>query len=173
MNDKYTLAYVGLGSNEGDRIQNIIDTCVLLDQLNLTHHSRRSSLYLSSPVGDEYLDQQEFVNCVVELTVDGSAEVLHDEMQAIEKVMGRIRDEHHIDAPRTMDCDLLLYGDQKIKTGRLTVPHVSITERLFVLQPLCELNPTLSVDGQEKLQQLLQRGLASNYFVDQSILKLG
>lgn len=169
-----TLAYVGLGSNEGDRIQNMLDTCLLLDQLSSTDHSRRSSLYLSSPVGADYLTQIDFVNCVVELTVHGTTvEAFHDELQMIEKVMGRIRDEHHINAPRTMDCDLLLYGDQTINTERLTVPHASIMNRLFVLQPLCELNPTLSVGNQEIVQDILQRGQASNQFADQGILKLG
>ncbi len=109
-------------------------------------------MYQSSPVG--YDDQPEFINSVLELTINdqpgsetqsGSAyRALFEAMQVIESTLGRQRVAGNQNAPRVIDIDLLLYADMRIREPDLVVPHPRMHERLFVLQPLQELNPTLA-----------------------------
>lgn len=132
-----TRAFIGLGANLRDPVQQIVDARALLYRLPETDFGRSSSLYLSSPVG--YADQADFVNCVVELMTRASVTALFTEMQAIEKSLGRLRVPGNQSAPRSIDLDLLLFGDLSLATESLTVPHPRMSERLFVLEPLLEL----------------------------------
>jgi 2-amino-4-hydroxy-6-hydroxymethyldihydropteridine diphosphokinase len=132
-----TLAYLGLGANLGDPIQQIVDARAALARLPSTLHLRCSYFYASSPLG--YDAQPDFINCVIELATDSSAIELLDQMQVIEKTLGRERVTCNQNAPRTIDIDLLLYGDKTIDMERLQVPHPRIKSRLFVLRPLLEL----------------------------------
>jgi 2-amino-4-hydroxy-6-hydroxymethyldihydropteridine diphosphokinase len=132
-----TVAYLGLGANLGDPIQQIVDARAALARLPSTLHLRCSYFYASSPLG--YDAQPDFINCVIELATDSSAIELLDQMQVIEKTLGRERVTCNQNAPRTIDIDLLLYGDKTIDMERLQVPHPRIKSRLFVLRPLLEL----------------------------------
>jgi len=132
-----TLAYLGLGANLGDPIQQMVDAREALLGLESTLRIRCSNFYVSSPVG--YEAQADFVNCVVELETTSGALELLDDMQAIENAIGRQRVADNQNAPRVIDIDLLLFGDQVIDIERLQVPHPRMKNRLFVLEPLLEL----------------------------------
>lgn len=144
---------IGLGSNLGDPIQQIIDARSALLALECVSSGRCSSLYLSSPVG--YSEQANFINCVVEVQADAPAHRLLEEMQEIETAMGRRRVSGNQNAPRLIDLDLLLYDDQAINTEQLIVPHPRMHERLFVLVPLHELRPEISLNGRGSLTDVI------------------
>ena len=124
--------FIGLGSNLAEpvaQIKKAIEELVKLDKVKVV---QSSPLYMSKPMGPQ--DQPDFVNAVIELETSLSAEKLLDECQAIENKQGRVRKQHW--GPRTLDLDILLYGDEVINTERLTVPHRGIAQRNFVLYPL-------------------------------------
>lgn len=136
-------AYIGLGSNLQDpesHLQNAFDDLAALPHTRLV---ARSSLYRSAPVG--YTDQPDFINAVAQISTDLAPEPLLDALLAIERRHGRRRD--FPNSPRTLDLDLLLYGDSILATERLTVPHPRMGERAFVLLPLHELAPQLMIPG--------------------------
>ena len=134
-----TIAYVGIGSNL-DRPANHVRRA--LDEMGAirgTQLQAKSSLYRSAPMG--YAAQPDFVNAVAALETALSAEDLLHELQAIEKRHGRERG--FANAPRTLDLDLLLFGDERIAAQDLVVPHPRMHERAFVLRPLLEVAPGL------------------------------
>lgn len=130
------VAYIGLGANLGDPIQQIVDARTMLSKLPSIHKLECSSMYVSSPVG--YSDQPDFINCVVRIETSSAPHALFAAMQEIEQNLGRVRIDANQNAPRTIDLDLLIYGDQRISDEVLTVPHPRIGQRLFVLRPLLE-----------------------------------
>jgi 2-amino-4-hydroxy-6-hydroxymethyldihydropteridine diphosphokinase len=132
-----TTAYIALGSNLGDRARSLFDGVrLLLD--TVPARARLSSLYETDPV--DYLDQPRFLNGVVELTGDlPDPHALLDACLSIEARLGRERSVAK--GPRTIDLDLLLWGERVVHDARLTVPHPRLHERLFVLEPLAELAP--------------------------------
>jgi 2-amino-4-hydroxy-6-hydroxymethyldihydropteridine diphosphokinase len=134
-----TLAYVGLGSNLDDPETQVRQAFDELDRLSQTRVLRKSSLYRTAPIGHEA--QPDFVNAVAQLETALPAERLLAELQAIEKAHGRERGFRN--APRTLDLDLLLFGDAKLSSPQLTVPHPRMHERAFVLAPLLEIAPQL------------------------------
>ena len=134
-----TVAYVGIGSNLDQPAEQVRRAFGELDRLPHTRLVRRSSLYRSAPVG--YERQPDFINAVAELETGLPAERLLAELQAIEKSHGRSRSFRN--APRTLDLDLLLFGDASLSSPGLTVPHPRMRERAFVLQPLLEIAPQL------------------------------
>lgn len=146
-----TLAYVGLGANIGEPRRQLQTALKELNGLPKTRMTARSGLYRSAPVG--YLDQPEFLNAVVELDTELSPEALLDKLQEIEKAHGRERP--FAGAPRTLDLDLLLYGDAALATPRLSVPHPRMHERAFVLRPLAEIAPQAAIPGRGKARELL------------------
>lgn len=164
------LAYIGIGANLGDRVQTIIDARQRLANLDHCLAARNSSLYWSSPVG--YLDQPAFINCAIELRVTCSVNELFDDMQGIESALGRQRDPSNQNAARRIDLDLLLFGEERSESDHLTVPHPRILERRFVLEPLLELNPKLSLEGQA-LRERYASDLAAGVFDEQEIFLLG
>lgn len=132
------VAYVALGANLGDARAALNAAVEALDDLPGTRVTARSSLYRSAPVdagGPDYL------NAVVRLTTGLTAPRLLEMLQQLEQAAGRERPYHH--APRTLDLDLLLYGDARIDSPRLTVPHPRMGARAFVLQPLAEIDASL------------------------------
>jgi 2-amino-4-hydroxy-6-hydroxymethyldihydropteridine diphosphokinase len=133
----FCLAYLGLGGNLGDPIEQLISARSALLALPKVLGGRCSYFYSSSPVG--YDDQPDFINCVLELKVTSSALELLDDMQSIETDLGRKRVVNNQNAPRLIDIDLLLFGNQVIESERLIVPHPRMKDRLFVLRPLLEL----------------------------------
>ncbi len=149
-------AFIGLGSNlagELDSPQQQLEQAVVeLGELRNTRLLTLSSLYRSPPMGPQ--NQPDYYNAVAKLKTTLGAEVLLDALQAIEQTHGRERKQRW--GARTLDLDLLLYGDQRIDTPRLQVPHPGITQRAFVLMPLLEISPQLSIPGHGKLGDMVQ-----------------
>lgn len=134
-----TTAYIGLGSNLGDRARSIYDGVRLLLEA-VPCRARLSPLYETEPVG--YLEQPRFLNGVLELSGElPSSRELLDICLSIETKLGRVRGERY--GPRPLDLDLLLHGDETSDDPALTLPHPRMHERLFVLEPLADLAPSL------------------------------
>jgi len=134
------VCYIGLGSNLDSPIEQInraISTLANTAQIKLI---KSSSLYKSPPMGPQ--DQNDYINAVVEIETLLAPLSLLDRLQTIELSQGRVRKNERWSA-RTLDLDLLLYGNQIIDNDRLTVPHYGISERAFVLYPLSEISPNL------------------------------
>jgi 2-amino-4-hydroxy-6-hydroxymethyldihydropteridine diphosphokinase len=129
-------AYVGLGSNLGDRAAYLLLGLSALSRLPKTHLLRLSPVYETDPVGPP---QPPYLNMVAELETGLSPKRLLAEMLRIEKALGRERRERW--GPRTLDLDLLLYGDLVLEEAGLSVPHPRLHERAFVLVPLLDLLP--------------------------------
>lgn len=141
-----TLAYVGLGANLGDREPTIRRAAGLIGARRL------STIRETEPWGVE--DQPFFLNAVAELETELPPRALLDRLLEVERELGRIRDGERY-GPRTIDLDLLLYGDETIDEPGLTVPHPRLHERVFVLEPLAELAPHAVVPGRGKVSELL------------------
>lgn len=133
------LAYIGLGSNLASPVEQVRQALNGLSGLPLSRLMIASSLYASRPVGPQ--DQPDFINAVAALETSLSPLALLDQLQALEQQHRRRRQRHW--GPRTLDLDLLVYGDQHIETPRLCVPHLQMTQRAFVLAPLAEIAPAL------------------------------
>jgi 2-amino-4-hydroxy-6-hydroxymethyldihydropteridine diphosphokinase len=134
-----TVAYVGIGSNLENPMQQVRAAFDELDQLPHTRVVKKSSLYRSAPHG--YAEQPDFINAVAQLETGLPAERLLGELQAIEARHGRKRS--FPNAPRTLDLDLLIFGQTELRTPQLTLPHPRMHERAFVLKPLLEISPGL------------------------------
>ncbi|UOG18116.1 MULTISPECIES: 2-amino-4-hydroxy-6-hydroxymethyldihydropteridine diphosphokinase [Acinetobacter] len=134
------VSYIGLGSNLGDSRQILTEAVQKLATLGAVSTSK---LYQSPPMGPQ--DQPHYFNAVARLETDLAALVLLDQLQQFEQDAGRVRLRRW--GERTLDLDLLLYGDEQIQHERLTVPHVGILERDFVVIPLLDLNPNLQIQG--------------------------
>jgi len=143
-----TIAYVGLGANLGDRERSIRRAAELIGARRL------SSLRETEPWG--YEGQPRFLNAAAELATELSPRALLDRLLAVENSLGRTREGPRW-GPRTIDLDLLLYGSERLDEPALTVPHPHLHERLFVLEPLAELDPTLEVPGKGVVSDLLTR----------------
>lgn len=133
--------YIGLGSNLGDSLQILTEAVHKLATLGPVQVSQ---LYQSPPMGPQ--DQPNYLNAAVQLQTDLSPLALLDELQRFEQESGRVRLRHW--GERTLDLDLLIYGDEQIQNERLTVPHVGVLERDFVLRPLLDIDPNLVIKGQ-------------------------
>jgi 2-amino-4-hydroxy-6-hydroxymethyldihydropteridine diphosphokinase len=139
-----TVAYVGIGSNLDDPRRQVLNAFSDLDRLPHTRVVKKSSLYRTAPMG--HADQPEFINAVAQLETGLPAERLLAELQEVEQRHGRKRS--FANAPRTLDLDLLLFGNATMQTGALTVPHPRMHERAFVLKPLLEIAPQLPFTAQ-------------------------
>ena len=137
------LAYVAIGSNLGDREQTLLDAVEALRAEPGVEVVAVSSLIETDPVG--FLDQPRFVNGVVALETTLPARALLELLLAVERRFGRIREGVPAQGPRTLDLDLLLYGDEEIDEPGLQVPHPRMRERPFVLGPLAEIAPELKI----------------------------
>ncbi len=146
-----TVAYVGLGSNLGDREHLIRQAAELIGAVRL------SSVIETEPWG--YSEQPLFLNAVAELDTPLTARQLLDHLLDVESCLGRERVGPQW-GPRTIDLDLLLFGDKMIDQPGLVVPHPRLTEREFVLRPLAELVPTRNIPGMGTVQEALA-GLSS------------
>jgi len=146
------ISYIGIGSNQQDPIKQALQAISALKNLPNTKLTICSSLYCSTPMGPQ--DQPDYINAVAEIDTQLSAIELLDALQTIEQEQGRVRKENRW-GPRTLDLDIILYGQQAIKTERLTVPHYGMHEREFVLYPLFEISPTLALPNGTLLSQLV------------------
>jgi len=147
-------AFIGLGSNLGDREAMVRIALDDLARLPGTKVLRASSLYDTEPVGDE--EQPHFLNAVAEIDTELTARQLLWNLLLIEKRLGRVRSHRY--GPRTIDLDLLTYGHLVIDEPDLQVPHPEMAKRSFVLVPLLEIDPLATLPGTgESLAALLEK----------------
>jgi len=135
------ISYIGLGSNLVEPIEQINAAREAIHALQQTDELKFSSLYSSPPMGPQ--DQPDYVNAVMSVSTSLSALELLRALQAIENNQGRIRKQHW--GARTLDLDILLYGDECIAVVDLIVPHIGIKDRAFVLYPLQEIAANLEI----------------------------
>ncbi len=148
------LAYVGLGSNIGDREATLRRALSLIDAEPGVEVLSVSTFRETDPVG--YLDQPPFLNGACVLETDLPPQDLLARLLAIERSLGRVRGEERF-GPRTIDLDLLLYGSETLGVPGLTVPHPRLMERRFALEPLVELEPDLALPDGRLLREALTR----------------
>jgi 2-amino-4-hydroxy-6-hydroxymethyldihydropteridine diphosphokinase len=146
------IAWIGLGANLSDPVLQLDRALERLCAIEQLRCMRRSSYYHTPPWGDK--DQDDFVNAVVEVETSLEPLDLLHELQAIELTMGRQR-HHRRWGPRLIDLDLLLYGDVRLQTKELELPHPRLHQRAFVLLPLSELDENLLIPGQGFVGELL------------------
>jgi 2-amino-4-hydroxy-6-hydroxymethyldihydropteridine diphosphokinase len=154
--------FIALGANLGDPVATVKAAILALRGLPGTEFIAASSLYRTAPVGLKH--QPDFINAVVELIAVSPAPTFLESLFEIEARFGRQRSVKN--APRTLDLDLLLYGDEISNDPQLTLPHPRLHERAFVLAPLAEIAPQLIIPGRGAVAELLLR------CADQQIEKL-
>ncbi len=148
---KKSVVYLGLGSNIGNRMRNIVRASYLIDKVKGIKLLQSSAIYESKPWG--YTNQKEFYNAVVKIETRLKPHALLKICKKIERKMGRIK--RFKWGPRIMDIDILIYKNIKKNTKELTIPHKYIKKRVFVLVPLAEIDRNVRLNGQRL-----------NYFVD-------
>jgi 2-amino-4-hydroxy-6-hydroxymethyldihydropteridine diphosphokinase len=149
-----TLAYVGLGSNLGEREETLRAAVAALAADPDVDVVDVSTFRETDPVGP-VVDQPRFLNGVVALETSLSARELLDRLLEVERRFGRVREGVPPQGPRTLDLDLLLFGAELIDEPGLRVPHPHLQERRFALEPLAELAPTLELPGLGPLKEIL------------------
>ncbi|MEI6898071.1 MAG: 2-amino-4-hydroxy-6-hydroxymethyldihydropteridine diphosphokinase [Psychromonas sp.] len=145
------ISYIGIGSNQKKPITQALQAIQALKTLPNSKLIKCSSLYCSAPMGPQ--DQPDYINAVAKLNTQLSPLELLDALQAIEQNQGRVRKDNRW-GPRTLDLDIILYGEQQINNPRLTIPHYGMHEREFVLYPLLEIAPNLTLPNGTLLSQL-------------------
>lgn len=155
------VAYIGLGANLGDPQECIKSAILELAALPSSQLTQSSSLYSSAPMD---ADGDDYVNAVVELRTKLSPKDLLSELQRLEQQFGRTRS--YQNAPRTLDLDLLLYANLSLDTASLQIPHPRMHQRAFVILPLLEIAPLITIPGLGSAQTLLIS------LADQSIQKM-
>lgn len=146
------VGYLGLGSNVGDRAAHLRAAVELLRERGIEVEAV-SSAYETEPVG-ELLDQPDFLNAAIRIRTELEPEALLDVCKEVEAARGRVLDAPR-HSPRPLDVDLLLLGDVELTTDRLKLPHPEATSRRFVLAPLLELDPELSLPDGTRLADAL------------------
>lgn len=138
-----TLAYIGLGSNQGNSLATLKSALKQLHEHAAIKVQTVSSFYQTKPVGPQ--DQPDYVNAVAGLSTSLSAQALLAVLLEIERLHGRVRDPHLRWGPRTLDLDLLVFGDELIHETNLIVPHPELCKRAFVVYPLMEIAAELTL----------------------------
>jgi 2-amino-4-hydroxy-6-hydroxymethyldihydropteridine diphosphokinase len=161
-------AFLGLGSNLGDRAGNLKSAIRLLDNENEIKVTKISSVYETEPIGN--MEQSSFYNCVIEIETDLKPIEL---LKAGNQVEAELKRERSIRwGPRTIDIDILLYGNLAIKESELQIPHPRICERAFVLVPLLELSPKIEIPSLGRADGCLE-GVRSQGIKKLAVLDLG
>lgn len=145
-------AYIAIGSNLADPVAQANRAIAALKSLPNSELVAVSQLYSSTPMGPQ--NQPDYINAVAEIQTELTPLQLLDCTQTIELEQGRVRKEERW-GPRTLDLDLLLYGNEVIESERLTIPHYGMKEREFVLYPLAEIAPNLTLPDGTRLADLL------------------
>lgn len=148
---KQELVFIGLGSNLDRPVEQLKSARLAISVLPQVEEVNFSSLYLNPPMGPQ--DQPDYVNAVMAIMTGLPALKLLADLQTIESEHGRVRTCRW--GARTLDLDILLYGQQQISVPELTVPHPGLAERAFVLCPLYEIAPELNIPGKGKIADLL------------------
>ncbi|EOC1428744.1 2-amino-4-hydroxy-6-hydroxymethyldihydropteridine diphosphokinase [Cronobacter dublinensis] len=149
-----TLAYIALGSNLAEPLYQVNDALAALAQIPHSRIVATSPFYRTPPLGPQ--DQPDYLNAAVALETTLTAEALLDNTQRIELQQGRVRKAERW-GPRTLDLDIMLFGDETINTERLTVPHYDMKNRAFMLLPLAQIAPALRFPDGERLADVLER----------------
>lgn len=147
--------FIGLGGNQGDVAAAFGSATAAIAALPETRATAMSSLYASPAWGG--VVQEDYVNAVLEIDTGLAPEALLESLLAIERAHGRDRSAGPRWGPRPLDCDILLYDDVKMDTDQLQVPHPRMAERAFVLIPLAEIAPDLTIPGLGALMPLVHR----------------
>lgn len=158
MHGEEVKAYIGIGSNLSDPIHQVLDVLPHLDQIRQTSLLACSSLYQSAAVSD--IPQEDYINAVACLGTTLEAGALLTELQSIEHTFHRQRSDKQKWAPRTMDLDIVLFGNIRQNDPHLCIPHAEMKNRLFVLQPLREIAGDLHIPDLGSLDQLIQNAPA-------------
>jgi 2-amino-4-hydroxy-6-hydroxymethyldihydropteridine diphosphokinase len=143
--------YLGLGSNQSDPINQIKNATELIEKIETSKITKKSSLYESLPVG--YLDQPNFINQVISLQTSLSPAELFERFQQIEFQLKRVK--KIVNGPRTIDIDILLFNQEIILTKDLTIPHPRMLDKAFVMIPLLEIEPNILVPKISNLKEIL------------------
>ncbi len=147
-------AYIGLGSNLSDPHAQVAQALQELNDIADTKLVKVSSFYISKPMGPS--DQPDYINAVAKISTSLSAEELLVELQRIENKHQRQRNKQRW-GPRTLDLDIILYGDEQIDSKKLQIPHYGVSERGFVLIPLQELQADLIIPGKGSVADLIEK----------------
>jgi len=139
--DNISIAYIGIGSNLGDRKRNIEDAMCLLNNSDVITIKKISSIYETKPAGGP--PQNDYLNGVFEIETHLSPYGLLREIHAVENKLGRVRTKKN--GPRTIDLDILLFDNIFIQDDVLYIPHPRMAEREFVMRGLCEIAPHLNI----------------------------
>lgn len=145
-------AYIAVGSNLGDPVAQAKTAIDALKQLPRSEFLQASMLYSSTPMGPR--NQPDYINAVVAIQTELTPLELLDCTQAIEQEQGRVRKDERW-GPRTLDLDIILYGNEVMDSPRLTIPHYGMKQREFVLYPLAEIAPNLTLPDGTELSVLL------------------
>lgn len=148
-----TRVFIAVGSNLASPLDQVNAAIAALGEIPQSRVVAVSSFYRTPPLGPQ--DQPDYLNAAVELETDLTPEALLDNTQRIELQQGRVRKDERW-GPRTLDLDIMLFGDEIIHTERLTVPHYDMHNRGFMLWPLAEIAPDLLFPNGTSLSSLLQ-----------------
>jgi len=158
--------FLSLGSNIGDRLENLSQAVVRIQRLGRI--DRISSVFETKPVG---LDAQaDFLNLALNMASRLSVEELHGELLSIEKALGRVRSAKN--GPRIIDIDIIFFNQQVIESDALTIPHPQYIQRNFVLAPLAEIAPNYVCPWQKKSVKVLYENCQDTHFIQQLSLTL-
>jgi len=146
-------AYIALGSNLENSVAHIRQACHDLNTLSNTALLKCSSFYKTAPIGR--LDQPDFINAVAKIETALPPLALLHELLEIEHHHGRIRNAQLLNAPRTLDLDILLYDNLQLTTQNLVIPHPRMLQRAFVLFPLIEIAPNCEIPGHGKINKFI------------------
>lgn len=158
MNSRPVRAYIGLGSNRGDPVAQLQHALAALGRLPVSRLQAVSPFYVSAPMGRR--NQSPFINAVAALDTALAPMSLLRALQRIETAQGRRRGRRRW-GPRPLDLDLLLYGARQVRAARLRVPHPRLTQRAFVLRPLCDVAPGVRVPPRKRRARAWLRRLGS------------
>jgi 2-amino-4-hydroxy-6-hydroxymethyldihydropteridine diphosphokinase len=147
-------AYIAVGSNLADPVSQAKRAIEALKTLPESELIKASELYSSTPMGPQ--NQPDYINAVVAIKTNLTPLQLLDCTQAIELEQGRVRKDERW-GPRTLDLDIILYGNEVINSERLTIPHYGMKEREFVLYPLAEIAPSLQLPDGTEVSSLLEQ----------------
>tara|TARA_Y100001970_G_C14004846_1_gene735291 strand:+ start:314 stop:814 length:501 start_codon:yes stop_codon:yes gene_type:complete len=151
--------YIGIGSNLNDPLQQVNNAIEKISNLDKFNNLKVSSLYESLPMGPQ--DQNNYINCVVMFRSGESPEDILLLLKDIESLMGR--EKSHVRwSERIIDLDIILYGDLIYHSETLSIPHKNVSERAFVLQPLLDINPDISIPQKGFAKDLIKDCLYKN-----------
>jgi 2-amino-4-hydroxy-6-hydroxymethyldihydropteridine diphosphokinase len=149
------IAYISVGSNLGDRLQNCRKGIAALTESGNSRILAQSRIYMTEPV--DYKDQNWFINMMIKLETELDPFQLLDHIEGIQRAAGRLKDPVRY-GPRILDLDIILYDDRIIDSERLVVPHPRMHKRRFVLEPICDIDPAVVHPVlKQEMQSLLKR----------------